>query len=116
MAIIRIEKLSPKLATKVDEFARMPENMEVLGVVPQRDDKCATVMFCDLVGSTALSEQLDPEEWRTVVRDYQTTSAAVIRRLAGKGRGEHMNNSISGIHHLGYGDPVDGTQVERLAA
>ena len=23
-----------------------------------------TVMFCDLVGSTALSEQLDPEDWR----------------------------------------------------
>ena len=42
-----------------------------------------TVMFCDLVGSTALSEQLDPEEWRTVVRDYQTTSAAVIRRFEG---------------------------------
>jgi class 3 adenylate cyclase len=42
-----------------------------------------TVMFCDLVGSNALSEQLDPEEWRTVVRDYQTTSAAVIRRFEG---------------------------------
>src|ERR1051325_458531 len=27
-----------------------------------------TVMFCDLVGSTALSEQLDPEELREVVR------------------------------------------------
>ena len=26
-----------------------------------------TVLFCDLVGSTALSEQLDPEEWREVV-------------------------------------------------
>ena len=42
-----------------------------------------TVMFCDLVGSTALSAQLDPEEWRTVVRDYQTTSAVVIRRFEG---------------------------------
>src|SRR5215471_3040131 len=33
-----------------------------------------TVMFCDLVGSTALSEQLDPEELREVVQSYQETA------------------------------------------
>jgi class 3 adenylate cyclase len=37
-------------------------------------------MFCDLVGSTALSEQLDPEELQTVVRTYQEVSAQVIER------------------------------------
>jgi predicted ATPase/class 3 adenylate cyclase len=42
-----------------------------------------TVMFCDLVGSTALSEQLDPEEWRAVVREYQRVSAEVIRHFEG---------------------------------
>ena len=42
-----------------------------------------TVMFCDLVGSPALSEHLDPEELREVVRAYQQTSAAVIERYAG---------------------------------
>jgi len=40
-------------------------------------------MFCDLVGSTALSEQLDPEEWRAVVREYQRVSAEVIRHFEG---------------------------------
>jgi class 3 adenylate cyclase/predicted ATPase len=40
-------------------------------------------MFCDLVGSTALSEQLDPEELREVVRAYQQTGAAVIERYEG---------------------------------
>ena len=40
-------------------------------------------MFCDLVGSTALSEQLDPEELRTVVQTYQETCAPVITRYAG---------------------------------
>ena len=40
-----------------------------------------TVMFCDLVGSTALSEQLDPEEFREVVRAYQHVCAAVIGRM-----------------------------------
>src|SRR5581483_6096380 len=36
-----------------------------------------TVLFCDLVGSTALSAQLDPEELREVVRAYQETCATV---------------------------------------
>ncbi len=35
-----------------------------------------TVMFCDLVGSTTLSEQLDPEKYREVVRAYQAACAA----------------------------------------
>ncbi len=42
-----------------------------------------TVMFCDLVGSTALSEQLDPEELREVVHAYQETCTAVIHHFAG---------------------------------
>jgi class 3 adenylate cyclase/tetratricopeptide (TPR) repeat protein/energy-coupling factor transporter ATP-binding protein EcfA2 len=42
-----------------------------------------TVMFCDLVGSTALSERLDPEELREVVRSYQQVSAEVIGRYEG---------------------------------
>ena len=32
-------------------------------------------MFCDLVGSTALSEQLDPEDLREVMRAYHQTCA-----------------------------------------
>ena len=42
-----------------------------------------TVMFCDLVGSTALSEQLDPEELRDVVRTYQEVCAEVISHFEG---------------------------------
>jgi predicted ATPase/class 3 adenylate cyclase len=40
-------------------------------------------MFCDLVGSTALSAQLDPEDLREVVRAYQETCAKVIARFEG---------------------------------
>src|SRR5262249_19743975 len=39
-----------------------------------------TVMFCDLVDSTKLSSQLDPEDYRDVVRAYQTACTEVIRR------------------------------------
>ena len=37
-----------------------------------------TVLFCDLVDSTALAHQLDPEDLREVVRAYQATCAKVI--------------------------------------
>ena len=40
-------------------------------------------MFCDLVGSTALSAQLDPEKLREVVQTYQETSTRIIQRYEG---------------------------------
>ena len=40
-----------------------------------------TVMFCDLVGSTALSEKLDPEELRSLLHDYRTLCGEVITPL-----------------------------------
>jgi class 3 adenylate cyclase/tetratricopeptide (TPR) repeat protein len=42
-----------------------------------------TVMFCDLVGSTALGEKLDPEELRTVLHVYRTLCGDVIARYDG---------------------------------
>src|SRR5262245_34908759 len=42
-----------------------------------------TVLFCDLVGSTQLSGQLDPEDLRAVVRAYQEAAAAVTQQYAG---------------------------------
>jgi class 3 adenylate cyclase/predicted ATPase len=42
-----------------------------------------TVMFCDLVNSTTLSGQLDPEELREVIRTYQAASAEIVERLGG---------------------------------
>src|SRR5262245_42209640 len=42
-----------------------------------------TVMFCDVVGSTALSAQLDPEEFREVMQGYQQACVDVITRFDG---------------------------------
>jgi class 3 adenylate cyclase len=42
-----------------------------------------TVMFCDLVGSTALSERLDPEEYRELIQAYNEVCAAAIKRFDG---------------------------------
>ena len=42
-----------------------------------------TVMFIDLVGSTALSTRLDPEEMREVMRAYQSTAARELVHFDG---------------------------------
>jgi class 3 adenylate cyclase/predicted ATPase len=42
-----------------------------------------TVMFCDLVGSTALSEQLDAEDLRALMQAYQQACGEVIGRYNG---------------------------------
>jgi class 3 adenylate cyclase/tetratricopeptide (TPR) repeat protein len=42
-----------------------------------------TVMFCDLIGSTALSSRLDPEDLREVIRTYQACVAATIQQFDG---------------------------------
>jgi TOMM system kinase/cyclase fusion protein len=50
---------------------------------PDAERRQLTVLFCDLVDSTALSSRLDPEDWREVVRAYQETCAKVIARYEG---------------------------------
>ena len=42
-----------------------------------------SVMFCDLIGSTALSARLDPEDLREVIRTYQACVAHAIRPFNG---------------------------------
>jgi class 3 adenylate cyclase/predicted ATPase len=42
-----------------------------------------TVMFCDLVGSTALSARMDPEDLREVISAYQKCVTETVRRIGG---------------------------------
>jgi class 3 adenylate cyclase len=50
---------------------------------PEAERRQLTVVFCDLVDSTVLASQLDPEDLRTVVRAYQEACAKVIARFEG---------------------------------
>ena len=50
---------------------------------PEAERRQLTVLFCDLVDSTLLSSQLDPEDLREVVRAYQAACAEVIQRFEG---------------------------------
>jgi TOMM system kinase/cyclase fusion protein len=51
--------------------------------IPEAERRQLTVMFCDLVDSTKFSSQLDPEDYRDVVRAYHTACTEVIRRYDG---------------------------------
>src|SRR5271166_2769324 len=42
-----------------------------------------TVMFCDLVGSTALASRLDAEDWRSLVNAYLDEASTAVTRLGG---------------------------------
>jgi class 3 adenylate cyclase/predicted ATPase len=50
---------------------------------PDAERRQLTVMFCDLVASTQLASQLDPEVYRDVVRAYQSACTEVIQRFDG---------------------------------
>src|SRR5262245_36093560 len=57
-------------------------------VLPPADGDTAehrqvTVMFCDLVGSTALSARMDPEDLRAIISAYQKCVAETVRHFDG---------------------------------
>ena len=52
-------------------------------VTPTAERRQLTVLFCDLVDSTVLASQLDPEDLREVVRPYHAACAEVIQRFEG---------------------------------
>jgi hypothetical protein len=59
------------------------ETLPTAPPAPDAERRHLTVLFCDLVDSTVLASQLDPEDWREVVRAYQETCAKVIARFEG---------------------------------
>jgi class 3 adenylate cyclase len=71
-----VEKSAPKAAAE----ASVP-------VAPQPHDTAerrqVTVMFSDLVGSTALSARMDPEDLREVISVYQKCVAETVQRFGG---------------------------------
>src|SRR5215813_1440898 len=51
---------------------------ERTSAVPAAERRQLTVMFCDLVGSTALSAQLDPEDLREVIGAYHRAVTEIV--------------------------------------
>ena len=62
------------------ERATEPRKVTLASIAERRQ---LTVMFCDLVGSTALSARLDPEDLRDVIAEYHRSVAEIIARFEG---------------------------------
>jgi class 3 adenylate cyclase len=86
------EDLKDLGVTLVGHRRRLLDAIAVLGTeaapitVPARADaerRQLTVMFCDLVGSTALSARLDPEDLREVIAAYHRVIAEIVSGFDG---------------------------------
>src|SRR5262249_22039082 len=60
-----------------------PQRRATGQVSPTAERRQLTVMFCDLVGSTALAARLDPEDLREVIGVYHAAIVEVIGRFDG---------------------------------
>jgi class 3 adenylate cyclase/tetratricopeptide (TPR) repeat protein len=74
---------TPSAATFVPESS-LPHSTSVASPLTQgAERRQLTVMFCDLVGSTALSTQMDPEDLRDVITGFQDLCREAIKRYDG---------------------------------
>jgi len=76
----------PDQTTQPDTQEAQPTSVELPSVephTPEAERRQLTVMFCDLVDSTRLSSELDLEDYREVVREYQKVCSKVITRFDG---------------------------------
>ena len=77
------KRLLAAIAALSDALPPAPVTTAETGSPPQAERRQLTVMFVDLVGSTALSQRLDPEEMGEVLRVYQNAVLGELTRFEG---------------------------------
>ena len=84
------KKLLKAIAQLNETEVSMPGTQALQNQVPLREPirtdaerRQLTVLFCDLVGSTALAQKLDPEELRDLMQAYQGACGRIIERYDG---------------------------------
>ena len=79
--------LPPCVATRAARRHPLTRRPHRVPQAPPPEDRAerrqVTVMFSDLVGSTALSARMDPEDLREVISAYQKCVAETVRRFGG---------------------------------
>ncbi|MEV4830379.1 adenylate/guanylate cyclase domain-containing protein [Micromonospora sp. NPDC049257] len=81
--------------------------------VPQ-ERRTLTVLFADIVGSTALTERLDPEDVRAVQSAYFDTVAGVLRRWQGTVE-KYVGDAVMALFGARTSDGLDGYRAVRAA-
>ncbi|HEX5374148.1 MAG TPA: adenylate/guanylate cyclase domain-containing protein, partial [Aquabacterium sp.] len=72
-----------------------------------------TIMFCDLVDATALSERLTPEQWRAVVLAYQQAAVAIIEHHGGS-VAQYLGDGL--LVYVGYPQALEDAAERALRA
>lgn len=78
---VRQAEPEPSQATSPQDVVAPPPIRTVPEVTGER--RYLTVLFCDLVGSTSISAQLDAEEWRDLVNAYLDSASAAVTEMGG---------------------------------
>jgi class 3 adenylate cyclase len=73
------KRLLRAIAELNETAANRSQVTRTASISPSAERRQLTVLFVDLVGSTALSQRLDPEDLREVIRGYNETVARTIR-------------------------------------
>jgi class 3 adenylate cyclase len=104
LAALRHAEKSTALAAERDLPAAAPVSSVTapIAAAPDAERRQLTVMFCDLVGSTALSTGMDPEDLRDVIASFQNRCSAAIRRYDGF-VAKYMGDGI--LVYFGYPRP-----------
>jgi class 3 adenylate cyclase len=92
------QPLAPQTADSASRTLSSP-SLQTLDARHEAERRQLTVLFCDLVGSTTLSTQLDPEDLREVVQAYQETCTTVIQRYEGH-IAQHLGDGL--LVYFGY--------------
>jgi class 3 adenylate cyclase/predicted ATPase len=80
---------------------------------PSAERRQLTVMFCDLVGSTALSTQLDPEELGEVIGDFRQACANAVARFGGS-VAKYMGDGA--LVYFGYPEAYEDAAARAILA
>ena len=82
-----------------DDRASPSQQAPATSAAPGAERRQLTIMFVDLVGSSALSGKLDPEQMRDVIRAYQNAVAGEITRYEGH-VAKYMGDGV--LAYFGY--------------
>ena len=72
-----------------------------------------TVMFCDLVGSTALANALDPEEYRPILSAYHEACARTVTEFGGF-VAKYMGDGV--LAYFGYPQALEDDAIRAVGA
>jgi len=81
---------------------------------PDAERRPITVMFCDLVGSTALASRLDVEDWRSLVNAYLDEASAAVTRLGGHVL-KRLGDGLMALFGYPYAQENDAERAVRAA-